>query len=357
MRARARGDVPTLVLRLGAALAVAFTAAPSLSAQEAETVRLSGDRVAIYNLAGSAEITGHAGSEVLVEVRRRGDDGERLRIEVDELDGRQALRIRYPGDRIVYAGESGRSQTELRVSDRGTFFDGRRGDRVRVSTYGSGIEAWADLRIRVPEGRDVDVRVALGEMRVEEVSGRLRLETGSGEVRTRRTRGSLLVDTGSGSVEVREAEGDVRVDTGSGSVELSDVRGEGLLVDTGSGSVRGDAITVSTLRIDTGSGSVELGRAAASDVVVDTGSGSVALELTSDIGDLAIDTGSGSVELRIPPELGARVEIDTGSGGIETDVPVRIRSARRSHLEGTIGDGRGRMRIDTGSGGVRIRGS
>lgn len=337
-------------------LAAVLSAAPALSAQEAETHRLSGDRVSVFNLAGSAEITSHSGSEVLVEVRRRGADGELLRVEVDEIGGRESLRVRYPGDRVVYREGRGRSSMEIDVTDRGTFFDERGGDEVRVSTYGDGTEAWADLRIRVPEGTDLTFHLALGETRVEGVSGRLVVDVGSGGVRTRDTRGFLLVDTGSGSVEVREAEGEVEVDTGSGSVEVTDIRGERLLVDTGSGSVRGDAVDVGTLRVDTGSGSVQLGRVGASDIVVDTGSGSVALELVRDVDELVVDTGSGSVELRIPEELGARIEIDTGSGGIETDVPVRIRSARRSHLEGEIGDGRGRIRVDTGSGGVRIRG-
>ena len=343
----------SLIFGLAGILAAA---PPALEGQEPQTHRLSGERVAVYNLAGAVEIAGHQGSDVMVEVLRRGADGERLTVEVDEIGGRETLRVRYPGDRIVYRERRGRSSVELDVTDRGTFGGDQGGDRVRVATYGNGMEAWADLRVLVPEGGDVDVHLALGDTRVEGVDGRLTVDTGSGGVITRDTRGFLLVDTGSGSVEVRGAEGDVEVDTGSGSVEVTDVRGRRLVVDTGSGGVRGDAVEVDVLEVDTGSGSVELGRVEAPDIVVDTGSGSVVLELARDVEEMVVDTGSGSVEIRVPEELGARIEIDTGSGGIDTDVPVRIRSARRSHLEGTIGDGEGRIRVDTGSGGVRIRG-
>ena len=101
-------------------------------------------------------------------------------------------------------------------------------------------------------------------------------------------------------------------------------------------------------------GSVELEEVVSRDVVVDTGSGSVDIELLTDVDVLEVDTGSGSVTIRAPADLGARVEIDTGSGGIDLDFPLEVRSVRRDHVEGQIGDGRGQIEIDTGSGSVRL---
>ncbi|HSR42327.1 MAG TPA: DUF4097 family beta strand repeat-containing protein [Longimicrobiales bacterium] len=341
---------------LGAAALALLVIPASAAAQEAETYRLSGQELAVYNLAGAVEVVRGSGDQAVVEVRRGGSDAARLSVEVGPVDGREALRVLYPSERVVYAAGQGRSRTRVRVRDDGTFSDGRGGgDRVEVSTFGSGLEAHADLLVRVPEGRDLSVYLAVGETRAEGVSGRLRIDTGSGRVTTRSTSGSLEVDTGSGSVEVRGARGDVEVDTGSGSVEVTDVTGTRLGVDTGSGSVRGDAIEVERLDVDTGSGRIDLGRVRAREILLDTGSGSVSLELESDVDDLEVDTGSGSVDLWVPAELGARLEVDTGSGGIEIDVPVRIRTARRDHLEGVLGDGRGEIRIDTGSGSVEIR--
>jgi hypothetical protein len=64
------------------------------------------------------------------------------------------------------------------------------------------------------------------------------------------------------------------------------------------------------------------------------------------------------VTVTAPADLGATVEIDTGSGGIDLDFPLEVRSVRRDHVEGRIGDGRGQIEIDTGSGSVRLlRGS
>ncbi|NNM33107.1 MAG: hypothetical protein HKO53_08575, partial [Gemmatimonadetes bacterium] len=57
---------------------------------------LSGDRVAVYNLAGKVDVVRGTGSDVVVEVTRGGSDADRLEIEVGEVRGREALRVIYP---------------------------------------------------------------------------------------------------------------------------------------------------------------------------------------------------------------------------------------------------------------------
>ena len=71
-------------------------------------------------------------------------------------------------------------------------------------------------------------------------------------------------------------------------------------------------------------------------------------------GHIKIDTGSGGVTIVGPADLGAVVELEAGSGGIETDYTMTLVSKEHGHLQGTIGDGHGRIKVDTGSGGVRL---
>jgi hypothetical protein len=342
-------------MRVRNAVSVAAGLAVALSAPAGAQERYSvgGSEVAIYNLAGQVEVVGGSGSDVVVEVMRGGSDAEQLTVEVGEVRGRETLRVIYPADRVVYERRGG-GNTELRVNDDGTFGGGRGGDRVQVSGSGRGLEAYADLRITVPAGKDVAVYLAAGEINASDVSSDLRLDTHSGAVEARGIRGDLLVDTGSGSVVVEEVAGAVNVDTGSGSVTINDVNGGDVRVDTGSGGVRGSNITAGSVNVDTGSGGVELFRVGSADVYVDTGSGSVEVEITTDIDRLEVDTGSGSVTVRMPADVGASVEVETGSGGIDVDLPLQIRSVRRDYLRGEIGDGRGTIVIDTGSGSIRL---
>jgi hypothetical protein len=347
--------------RTAAALALTLgwgVAASSLLAQQTERYQVSGDRVAVYNLAGEVRLEAGSGSAVVVEVSLRGDDAERLRVETGPIRDWETLRVIYPAERISYRDHG---STELRVRENGTFSDGDhddwhdRGNRVRISGSGGGLEAYADLTISVPAGTTLNVYLAVGSMSATNVNGTLRLDTHSAPVTTTGTSGSLVVDVGSGQVTVSDAEGDVDLDTGSGSVEVTGVRGDVLRVDTGSGRVIASQVSVTYLDIDTGSGSVVVGEAVARDVRLDTGSGRVELELAADPRNVEIDTGSGSVTVTVPDSFGADVEIDTGSGGIDIDLPLQLEKWERTHVRGTIGDGDGRLLIDTGSGDVRIR--
>lgn len=320
-----------------------------------ETVRVPGDDVAIYDLAGRFQVVRGSGPDVVVHIERGGADASSLRVETGAVRGRQTLRVVFPDDDIVYPEMGRGSNTSLNVREDGTFGDGGGGgDRVRVRGSGGGLEAWADLVVEVPAGRTVSAYLGVGEMEANRVDGTVRLDTGSGNVSAADMSGSLTIDTGSGRVVANRVNGSLSIDTGSGRVEVTDVIGDEVLIDSGSGRVEVDGVGARRLVVDTGSGSVELSSVGAADITIDTGSGSVELGLLTDVDRLVVDTGSGSVTVRAPDDLGAMVEIDTGSGGIDLDFPVEVTSVRRDRVHGRLGDGAGIIRIDTGSGGVRL---
>jgi lia operon protein LiaG len=349
-------DTTAIVLGI-AALALASASARA----QTERRTLSSDRVAIYNLAGRVSVEGGGGSDVGVEIRRGGSDARELRVESGDIRGVESLRIVYPSDRVVYSDQDRRGRTQINVRSDGTFGDsgdrggsGRDRGQVEIVSSGSGLDAYADLRITVPRGREVAVYLAVGEVRVSNVDGDLKVDVASARVTSERTRGSLNLDTGSGGVSVTDAQGEVNLDTGSGGVTVNGIRGSSLKMDTGSGSISGGDIEVRELVADVGSGGIRLGRVRASRVSLESGSGGAELELLSAIDDLKVETGSGGVTLRVPASLDAEVDIETGSGGIDTDLPVKVTKWERRHLTGTIGNGRGRVHIEAGSGSVRL---
>lgn len=344
----------TLPLAVASLLALPWVG----SAQTVERHVIPGGDVAVYNLAGNARIERASGSAIEVEIVRRGRDADALEVETGEIDGRQTLRVIYPDDRIIYPAAR-HSNVRVRVRRDGTFYDrghyGPSARRVTVSGRGRGLEAWADVVVRVPEGMQVALYQAAGDVRATGVTGDVRVDVGTADVTVEAVRGTVLVDTGAGDVRVRDTEGDVTIDTGSGDVEVEHVRGRRLVVDTGSGAVRGTGIAVERLNVDTGSGRVTIDEVQSESVLVDTGSGSVTLGLLGAVRDLEIDTGSGRVTLAVPASIAARLEIDTGSGGIDVDLPMTIIERRRNYLLARLGEGTGSIRIDTGSGSVNVR--
>jgi len=328
---------------------------------QTERRTLSGDRVAIYNLAGKVRVEAGGGSDVIVEITRGGRDADQLRVEQGAIGGRETLRVIYPADRVVYPGRGRSDHTTINVRDDGTWGDkesGRRSDRERnrieISSSGSGLEAYADLRVLVPRGQRIEIRHGVGDARITMVDADLAVDVAAADVTAERTRGHLTLDTGSGSVSVTDAQGDVNLDTGSGSVTISGIKGETLRMDTGSGSIRGGDIDVADLKADVGSGGVHLERVRAARVDVDAGSGATELELLSSVEHLKVDAGSGGVTVRLPSSLNAEVDLETGSGGIDTDFAVQVTRFEQRHMVGRIGDGRGKIRIESGSGHVRL---
>jgi hypothetical protein len=323
-----------------------------VAAQERFT--LAGEHVGIYNLAGQVEVVQGSGAAVVVEVTRGGSDAARLRIEQGPSGGGSTLRVVYPGSSIAYP--EGGGNTTIRVLEDGTFGDtdrGRGGRKVEIGRHGD-VEAWADLRILVPAGRRVAVRLAVGTLEARDVASNLSLDTSSGEITAERVQGDLDLDTGSGTVIATGIRGQLNIDTGSGDVTVTDAAVGTLSIDTGSGSVRVDGFKAEALEVDTGSGDVtatgEGGR-----VLVDTGSGSVSLSLGVGLRNVSVDTGSGNVTVLVPEGYGARVHLETSSGDLEVGVPLQLLRRGGDLLEGTIGDGTGSVDVETGSGNISLR--
>jgi len=366
------------LMLMGAAVATVFaldaSAATSTSQGAAHRYTLSGERIALFNIAGDVTLEAGTGSDVIVEVTPDGRDGDKLEVRTGVIAGHNTLRVVYPTSHVIYPEMQWGSRDNSRVRDDGTFgdFEKRGGwqggglhdfgfgsHNVTVSRnaiFGGGLEAWAHIHVWVPSGRSVEAHQMCGRTSATQIAGNVALEIGSGHATADGIHGSLVLDTGSGDVEARNIVGDVILDTGSGGVSVHTVKGGDVLVDTGSGGVEGDGIDAGTLNIDTGSGGVRLDGVRADQVKVDTGSGEVELGFVdASMRRLDVDTGSGGVVLRVPKNFGADIEMDSGSGGFDSDLPISIVRRDDSYLKGRIGDGRSKVMIDTGSGGVRLR--
>ena len=370
-------------LALAALVAASVLSAPAF-AEFDESHRFDARSLEVTNLIGKVAIGQAAGDEFEVEISVRGADGVRRNIEIEQERGSRArLDVVFPVDderRFVYPEFSrrraqlwfreGRSSSLL-----GEILRAVSGRRIRVQRSGSGMEVWADLTIRVPEGAsltlehgagDVEVRdlvadleidVKAGVMEAAGLDGQVELDVGSGGLTVEDVRGRLVMDTGSGGASLDRFEGAaLSIDTGSGSVAVSEVSAEAVEIDTGSGGVTVDGVETRRLMIDTGSGSVRVESAGADSAVIDTGSGRVhlALERMGD-GRFEIDTGSGGIVMLVPDDLSARFDIDIGSGGIDVDVPIaKTLHKSRGEMRFIAGDGDASVVLDTGSGSVRV---
>ncbi len=335
--------------------ALAFVSAANAQSQH---FTLSGDHVAIYNLAGTLRVEGGSGAEATVDVTPGGADARKLHVDHGTVGGDDALRVIYPKGDVVYPRLGRFSSTTVRVNGDGTFANSGGSwldrDQVKIHGAGSGTEAYADIHVTVPRGRQVKLAVGAGEISIANVDGQLTASVSTGPVAADHVHGDLTLATGSGTVNVSEIDGNVKLDTGSGSVTLAGVRGDRLTLDTGSGGVTASDIDAHLLTATTGSGTFRLTHVKASTLNLQTGSGSTNVELLAAADNVKIQSGSGSVTLTLPASASAALDVETGSGSIDTDFPVQSSHRQRGQLNGTIGNGQGQIRIETGSGSVRL---
>ena len=327
-------------------------------AAQSGTYPVHGDDLAIYNLAGQLRVEPGAGADVVVVVTTGGSDAGQLKVAQGVARGHDGLRVIYPDADIVYPALGRQSNTSMDVNDDGTFGDREYGDshRVRIHGDGRGLEAWADLTVKVPAGKTVALHVGVGKATVTNVDGHIKVDLASADADATGAKGMLGISTGSGDIHVTDASADLKLETGSGDVTLRGISDAGVKVETGSGEIEGDHVTTGHLDLSSGSGSITISTVKAPDIALETGSGDVDICLVDGIQRLDGNTGSGTITLSVPATLGADVELDTGSGEIDLGgVEVKVRKLRNDHLSGTIGNGGGTIKLEAGSGDINLR--
>ena len=249
---------------------------------------------------GAIEVRGTDGSEVLVEIEKRGPTREA----VDEL-------------RVEATQEGQRIDVEVKRPSR------------ESTVFGLNVSTSAKLIVSVPKRSAVLARTGDGAIRIEGVEGKLELRSGDGSIHVSEVKGELVLNTGDGSINVDHAEGRLTLETGDGGVNV-----EGNL---------------SVVRMHSGDGSIVYRADSATrmedDWDISTGDGSVSIYLPTGFNaDLDAHTGDG----RIRNELGIAADHN-----VERDRDPDERDRRT--LRGKIGEGGKRLRVQTGDGGITLR--
>ena len=114
-----------------------------------------------------------------------------------------------------------------------------------------------NLKVRIPKHMDLYIDDGSGEMKVEQITGRVEIDDGSGEIYIRDIQGDVSIDDGSGTIEVTDVFGNLYIDDGSGTIEVRNVD-QNVRVDDGSGSIYIDDVGGDVIIEDDGSGSLKI---------------------------------------------------------------------------------------------------
>jgi DUF4097 and DUF4098 domain-containing protein YvlB len=310
----------------------------------------------IENISGEIKIESHKENQIIIDafkVVEADDSGEaekladQIEIVIEKHEEKLEIKTQYP---------SSKSRS---------FWD-----RVFSSDWKS--SGYVDYRIIVPEKINLDVSSVSGEVKISNITGKVKASSTSGDLWIKRITGALNLETTSGDMEISMIEGDVTVSGTSSDLEMFDVKGN-LDVNSTSGNVSAESIGGS-VRIDNTSGDLFLKRiegniratTVSGSIVVDQAEGGLHLESSS--GDLEVtskilpayeyygETLSGHIHFLLPKDSDAEVKLTTTSGDLDCQLPLTLSAASRNSLKGKLGRGGPSLNLMTTSGDIELRG-
>jgi DUF4097 and DUF4098 domain-containing protein YvlB len=212
-----------------------------------------------------------------------------------------------PSDVRIEESQSGdRVEIKVLLPRMGFHFFGGRHGGVRVD-------------VKVPRELDIDVHTGDGNVAVQPLAGRVRIDTGDGNVSADGVRGTVHMHSGDGHIDGTNLDGSLDVDTGDGRIN---VRGR-----------------FDTLNLKTGDGSIEAEAASGSKIA----------------SSWTLHSGDGHINLRLSGDFSANLDAHTGDGHITLDIPISVTgSLSHSSIHGKINGGGGSLSISSGDGSIHL---
>jgi DUF4097 and DUF4098 domain-containing protein YvlB len=215
------------------------------------------------------------------------------------------------GDVEITPGSSG--QVSVRVAVRGVEIkemniNGNQvGNRVEISLHRPNLVCigfcFQEIRVfvQVPRDSDLKLRSGDGNLRVQDVKGRMELDTNDGDMRLHGVEGVLHADTHDGNVDV------------SGKFDSLNLR---------------------------------------------TGDGNIDAEISASASPQpgwTLRTGDGNMRLRLPDNFAADISAHTGDGSVGVDFPITVSGSQSEHsVHGKLNGGGLALDLQTGDGDIRV---
>ncbi len=166
---------------------------------------------------------------------------------------------------------------------------------------------------------DFTFRTTLGDVRVQEVTGKVDIFTGAGEVQLGSIGGAAKVISRGGPLQFGEIGGAIEASTRAGDILIDSAR-RGGAIQTSGGTIR-LLFTSGPTRLYSGGGDIHV-RQAAAPVEAQTESGDIAITVDATSRSQKVDarTAKGNVVLNVSPQFGADVEATILTSDPDTDL-------------------------------------
>jgi len=221
--------------------------------------------------------------------------------------------------------------------------------------------SYGSVTCRNVAGQSIKLKSSSGSLTAENIKGSVLLETSYGSVTCKNiSDGDIKLKSSSGKITLSKASfGDCDAHTSYGSIVTDELKGDSIRLHSDSGSINVTTASASTIGVSTSYGRINCQQITAGDVTARSGSGNIDIACSqSTPAEIAAEvaTSYGSIDFAAPPNFSGQVELKTSYGAIRTDLPITVAGEiSKKHIQGKIGDGKGRLHLETSSGSITIR--
>ena len=182
----------------------------------------------------------------------------------------------------------------------------------------------------------------------------LKLDTRNGGIRAGGTEGDLRAYSRNGDLRFQEIGGRVDVETRNGLIAVSDVGGD-LYAKSRNGDIRAEEIAGIVQNVHTRNGGVRLVNIGGARKV-ETRNGEIYVDASrSTLGDGYFETRNSDITIVVPDDISATIDAEARSGRIKIDFPITIQEqTERGKVYGQIGSGGPVLKFRTRNGAIRI---
>jgi DUF4097 and DUF4098 domain-containing protein YvlB len=218
--------------------------------------------------------------------------------------------------------ESSEGVTVTTVGHEGwNFFNFGRGIRLRYE-------------VRLPRNYNTRVSTSGGEIRLEDLNGKIELSSSGGDIVIRNTNGSAKVSTSGGEVNLDNAKGSLDLSTSGGDIKSIGFEGS-LSAHTSGGSIN----------LKGGNGRIDAG----------TSGGDVDLDYTGQNMGVYLETSGGSINLKLPNDFSANARMYTSGGSIRCDFPsTSVTNISSGKYEADLNNGGNELIAKTSGGDISV---
>ena len=190
--------------------------------------------------------------------------------------------------------------------------------------------------VRVPQQFNIDLETSGGNIALDDLDGRAKLNTAGGNLSIGRVTGEVDANTSGGNISVDGSNANVAVNTSGGNINLGRIGG------TVSATTSGGNISVEEVN---------------GELTAKTSGGQILARLARQPqGRSILKTSGGGITVYLADGIAVDLEAETSAGRVQSDVEVTLRGEiKKDRIHGTINGGGPVLELDTSAGDINIR--